>query len=62
MICPKCNNDTEVINTKNEDQQVIRYRQCISCKYRFKTLETQPDGWDYKAIVSNIKNIVENVG
>lgn len=40
MKCPKCNHNTEVIETRSQGSFIIRRRrQCNSCRYRFTTYE-----------------------
>lgn len=41
MICPRCqHNDTDVIDSRDVDEQSIRRRrECGKCKYRFTTYE-----------------------
>lgn len=40
MICPKCGNDTGVIDSRlTNDGSIRRRRVCHACKYRFTTYE-----------------------
>jgi len=59
MNCPKCGKRTEVTRTIIKEGRVFRYRICRACKYRFKTIETVADGWDYKGIVKQIKSLID---
>lgn len=41
MICPKCKQRTEVLETAQRDQPITRRRRrCIACYHRFTTIET----------------------
>lgn len=41
MLCPSCKkSDTRVWDSRDEDIQVKRRRQCLKCNYRFTTYET----------------------
>lgn len=44
MLCPKCNNDTKVIDSRADGWIVRRRRECLVCGFRFATSElaTQP--------------------
>jgi transcriptional regulator NrdR family protein len=40
MHCPKCQSDTEVIDSRQRDDgPYYRRRKCASCGHRFSTLE-----------------------
>jgi len=41
MICVKCGCKTQVVDSRDADEgaSVRRRRECVSCKYRFSTLE-----------------------
>lgn len=42
MRCSKCGSDTKVLETRaNEDGLPKRRRECLSCGYRFNTLEIE---------------------
>ena len=43
MICPICSNKTRIIDSRKQDDCVIRRRECISCKSRFTTIEIDMD-------------------
>ena len=43
MTCPVCTANTTVTHTFNGDDNTIRFRQCVKCGYRFKTVETDED-------------------
>ena len=43
MTCPKCGEDTKVIDSRSECDSVLRTRQCVACDYRFKTIELDND-------------------
>lgn len=53
MTCPNCGESTEVYCTRTNDDDVIRYRRCTVCKYRFKTVEVDAD---------LLKNLIETCG
>lgn len=39
MICPKCNGETKVCDSRKIQGNSIRRRVCLVCKYRFSTKE-----------------------
>lgn len=40
MLCPLCKkSDTKVLDSRDEDSQVKRRRECLRCRYRFTTYE-----------------------
>lgn len=40
MLCPLCKkSDTKVLDSRDEDLQVKRRRECLRCRYRFTTYE-----------------------
>ena len=45
MTCPICGENTEVINSRDYDNGcgVKRRRKCLSCGYRFSTIELDED-------------------
>lgn len=50
MKCPKCQrNNDKVYRGYDKDYSHIRYRKCLSCGYRFKSVERL----DYKTMGSN---------
>ena len=55
MKCPKCQRNNDRVygteNAKNTRYQRIRYRKCLSCGYRYKTVERI----DYKSMDSKVK-------
>lgn len=55
MICPKCGEDTEVIDSRKraDGLTVRRRRRCKSCEYRFSTIELTTEDRKIKKI-SNI--------
>jgi len=57
--CPRCKKRTEVTRTIIKNDKVYRYRVCKSCGYKFKTVETVADGWDYKGILRQIKSLTD---
>ena len=62
MNCPKCGSKTEVEKTIIKKEKTFRYRRCKKCGYRFKTVETISDGWDYKGLLKEIKAMIESIG
>ena len=51
MTCPKCNEKTRTIETNTEDDSIVRRRECMSCFYRFSTIEIDMDF--YKRMVKS---------
>lgn len=43
MICPVCGENTKVIDSRADVDSVNRKRECLSCKYRFLTVEIDED-------------------
>ena len=43
MTCPNCNGKTKVIESITEEDSTIRRRECITCGYRFSTVEIDKD-------------------
>ena len=40
LLCPKCNGATTIYNSRpKENGTTKRYRECLHCGYRFKTIE-----------------------
>lgn len=63
MKCPKCGSKTYVTQTIHKKSKTFRYRICKNnqCKYRFKSVEMTATDWNYKAIVNNIKKLIDDV-
>lgn len=53
MVCPVCGEDTRVVDSRPNDEDVLRWRKCTVCKYRFKTVEVDAD---------LLKNLIETCG
>lgn len=43
MTCPMCGSDTKVTYTYDKEDHVVRDRKCVSCRYRFQTIEVDED-------------------
>lgn len=43
MTCPKCNEKTRVIESVTDEDSTTRRRECITCGYRFSTVEIDKD-------------------
>jgi transcriptional repressor NrdR len=43
MTCPKCFENTKVINSRHEEDAIMRRRECNACGYRFTTIEIDKD-------------------
>ena len=40
LLCPKCNGATTIYNSRpQENGTTKRYRECLHCGHRFKTIE-----------------------
>jgi len=65
MKCPNCNSKDVITNTtrkSKKDYLVIRYKECKSCSYKFKTWESLNNlNWKmkYKKLLNNIKDLYE---
>lgn len=46
MTCPVCNGATKVVDSRKNSDHIVRYRQCKTCGYRFRTIETDEDIFD----------------
>lgn len=51
MTCPKCNEKTRTLETRPEDDSIVRRRECVACLYRFSTIEIDMDF--YKKMVQD---------
>jgi ssDNA-binding Zn-finger/Zn-ribbon topoisomerase 1 len=62
LNCPKCGRKLKVTRTIRKKDFDIRYRKCPKCKKTYKTKEMMYDhGWNYKAIIDKIQDLVEDV-
>ena len=43
MMCPTCGNQTKVIDSEASSDSVKRRRKCLSCGYRYSTVEIDVD-------------------
>lgn len=43
MVCPVCGGATRVDESRPSEDQIIRYRKCHLCNYRFRTIEIDED-------------------
>ena len=43
MTCPMCNGDTKIVDSRKNNDYVVRYRKCKDCGYRFATIEVDED-------------------
>ncbi|MBQ8893389.1 MAG: hypothetical protein IJ043_03160 [Clostridia bacterium] len=41
MNCPNCGGNTRVVYSTKGVDQVLRYRKCYGCRFRFKTIELE---------------------
>ena len=39
VLCPRCNGKSEVARTMQIDNNIIRYRKCLTCRTNYKTSE-----------------------
>ena len=41
IVCPACRlcSRSEVLHTERDENRIIRYRRCVGCGARFKTVE-----------------------
>ena len=61
MQCPKCFSKTIVLKTIHKRDFTVRYRKCVKCNFKFTTKEDISSNWNYKAIVREIKKLLENI-
>lgn len=52
MNCPVCEGATAVIDSRPESDSVNRRRRCLSCDYRFRTVEVDMDMLDAGFLLS----------
>lgn len=60
VLCPKCNSETDVIDTRSApENQTRRRRVCQKrrCKYRFTTYEGARENSDVGAVVAHFSEI-----
>jgi hypothetical protein len=59
MVCPKCDGDTGVLDTRPrmQNKQLRRRRKCLSCGHRFSTYEVAAE--DMQWLVAFRKRISE---
>lgn len=43
MLCPKCDSNTKVLDTRFDVDCVTRKRCCLSCGHKFVTVEVDAD-------------------
>lgn len=46
MTCPKCGENTKVVDSRVEEDSVWRRRECQGCGYRFNTTEIDMDMYE----------------
>lgn len=51
MTCPYCGSETKVVESRPQEDSVLRRRKCVDCKARFYT--TEIDLEIYKRIIKN---------
>jgi transcriptional regulator NrdR family protein len=71
LTCPVCNADTKIIDSRKNNDHVIRYRRCKECDYRFPTIEVDGDIYrsqrtpvvdlDLKKFISALKKITSDM-
>ena len=61
LKCPKCGGKTRIIWVRHKKEFTVRSRECVKCGYRFITKEALEDYWDYKQILLNIYNELNEV-
>lgn len=54
-MCPKCEKPTKVVNVAKDIDEVVRLRECSSCRYRFCTSEFKMDLSDGYDIIKRIR-------
>lgn len=57
MMCPNCESDQIVVIDSRPHQKniVYRRRKCLSCDYRFSTIEIEKA--DYESLVNRANNV-----
>jgi ribosomal protein L37E len=61
MMCNKCGKKSYVTKTFFKKDFTIRYRQCSKCGNKFKTKEQISYGWDDRAVLRKVKELVKDV-
>lgn len=60
LLCPNCYDSTRVIDTRNpEGNYIVRTHECISCRYRIKTVEVVCESYEIGEIREFLKKIDE---
>ncbi|QMV49866.1 MAG: transcriptional regulator [Mu-like cryoconite phage AB09] len=62
MTCPKCEADTQVVDSRYsvELKHTRRRRECLNCGARFSTYETILVPNNHDRALAAIKNIIDN--
>ena len=47
MLCPVCEGETKVIDSRRKPDCVNRRRECLECGFRFNTVEVDTDYFDF---------------
>ena len=47
MLCPMCDGETKVTDSRPKVDSVNRRRECLECGFRFKTVEVDVDYFDF---------------
>lgn len=53
MTCPICSGKTIVTNTRDKTDSLERRRLCLSCGYRFRTVEIDKDFYERMVKLKN---------
>ena len=63
MLCPKCRSKSRVTKTFFKFGKTIRYRKCNNkkCGHPFQSTEYVTYGWDDRAILLKIQELVREV-
>ncbi len=59
LQCPKCKKEnTKVYSVRQKEDRITRYRKCLDCGHKFKTIEQIPSDWSSDSAIKQIKKIV----
>lgn len=71
MTCPMCGGDTKIVDSRKNIDNVVRYRKCRECSYRFSTIEVDEDYYNRREAnqpsrgdmskIKKIKNVLKEI-
>lgn len=60
MTCPICGDKTHVIDSASDTEQIYRRRECVSCKHRFYTVESECINREAEYKLKTLRRLKEN--